>query len=498
MKKNFFSKFFCPLFIIIAMLLPTSFAVKADVAVGSYGAGVGIKNWPSQVNAPYVDMVDWVTTSGYYVGNDDGGPASLKRLSQDTGNKFFNLAFIQSTGSVTNSKINWGWGGYSVLAEGRNDSQYDAIKQSLKELRSIGGDATISFGGANGTAFWQTSQDTNVLYNTYLDIVNGYGLTRIDLDIEGGAQNKQNNIANAKAIKMLQDKTGVEVNLTLPVLPSGLTQTQLDLLEAYLSNNVNIKYVNIMAMCYGSGVLNPGENYGTASVRAMDSTKNQIKDYYKKFANTTLTDADAYSKLGVTVSVGYESPSDPIFTPAWSQLVVNHAITNKIGMTSYWSLNRDAKIDGNQGINTQYEHSKIFVTFGGSVIPPDGNQPPTISGVSNKQIKVGDSFNPLAGVTANDKEDGDLTSKIVVTGSVNTSKAGTYNLVYSVTDSKGATTTASATITVIDNSIPTYNPSATYVTGDIVIYNGVQYRAKWWTMGETPGASQWGPWEKIS
>ena len=189
----------------------------------------------------------------------------------------------------------------------------------------LGGDATISFGGANGVAFWQTSQDIDVLYNTYLDIVNGYGLTRIDLDVEGGAQNKQNNIANAKAIKKLQDETGVEVSLTLPVLPSGLTQTQLDVLEAYLSNNVNLKYINIMAMCYGSGVLQPNENYGTASVRAMDSTKNQIKDYYKKYANTTLSDSEAYAKLGVTVSIGYESGSDPIFIPAWSELVANHA-----------------------------------------------------------------------------------------------------------------------------------------------------------------------------
>ena len=30
------------------------------------------------------------------------------------------------------------------------------------------------------------------------------------------------------------------------------------------------------------------------------------------------------------------------------------------------------------------------------------------------------------------------------------------------------------------------------------MYEGVQYKAKWWTLGETPGALQWGPWEKIS
>ena len=129
------------------------------------------------------------------------------------------------------------------------------------------------------------------------------------------------------------------------------------------------------------------------------------------------------------------------------------------------------------------------------------NTAPVISGVSNKQINKGASFNPLVGVTAIDKEDGDLTSKITVTGTVDTSKVGSYEITYSVSDSKGLVTTAKATITVIDNSTPeiqAYSPTKTYVGGDIVMYNGVKYKAKWWTLGETPGANQWGAWEKIS
>ncbi|WP_195263910.1 glycosyl hydrolase family 18 protein [Clostridium sp. 1001275B_160808_H3] len=129
------------------------------------------------------------------------------------------------------------------------------------------------------------------------------------------------------------------------------------------------------------------------------------------------------------------------------------------------------------------------------------NTAPVINGVANKEIKIGSTFNPLTGVTASDKEDGDLTSKVVVSGTVDTTKVGTYNLTYSVTDSKGLVTTAKATITVVDNTtpeIPTYSPTKAYVAGDVVMYNGVKYRAKWWTQGETPGANQWGAWEKIS
>ncbi|GAA0819685.1 glycosyl hydrolase family 18 protein [Clostridium tertium] len=129
------------------------------------------------------------------------------------------------------------------------------------------------------------------------------------------------------------------------------------------------------------------------------------------------------------------------------------------------------------------------------------NTAPVINGVANKEIKIGSAFNPLTGVTASDKEDGDLTNKIVVSGTVDTTKAGAYNLTYSVTDSKGLVTTAKATITVVNDTtpeIPTYSPTKAYVAGDIVMYNGVKYKAKWWTQGETPGANQWGAWEKIN
>ena len=77
------------------------------------------------------------------------------------------------------------------------------------------------------------------------------------------------------------------------------------------------------------------------------------------------------------------------------------------------------------------------------------NSAPTITGVKDQTIKVGESFDPKAGVSAKDKEDGDLTSKIEIDGEVNTNKAGEYKLTYTVKDSKGAKATVSATITVV-------------------------------------------------
>lgn len=63
-------------------------------------------------------------------------------------------------------------------------------------------------------------------------------------------------------------------------------------------------------------------------------------------------------------------------------------------------------------------------------------------------MNVGDSFDPMAGVSAIDKEDGDLTSKVTVDGKVDIFKAGTYELTYTVKDSKGHQVTAKQTVTV--------------------------------------------------
>ncbi|MDA3730137.1 DUF5011 domain-containing protein [Niameybacter massiliensis] len=415
-----------------------------EIPGSDFGVGEGIM-WPVQVNAPFVDMAAWVTKPGY--GNN--GAPNLVKIAEDTDVKFFNLGFIQSVGGqIKDGKLVWGWGGHQVLSEAAPDnSQYMGIKQSIKELRKMGGDVTISLGGLVGTAFWQATQDVDVLTNTYMDLVTGYGLTRLDLDIEGSAQNKQQNIINAKAIKKVQDATGVEIVLTLAVLPSGLTSDGLGVLEAYLAEGVEVSVVNLMTMCYGEATLLPGENYGTGSLRAVDSTKDQLKDYYKRFVGVTLTDEEAYAKLGTTPSIGFEGQAHPIFTTEWAQLVVDHAIEKGIGMTSFWSMNRDAQLENNQGVPSQYAFTNIFKGFGTGEIP-QANTKPVIHGVQDVTLTVGDTFDAMEGVTATDKEDGDLTSAIKVNEVVDTEVVGTYELVYTVSDSEELETIATRSVIV--------------------------------------------------
>ncbi len=76
------------------------------------------------------------------------------------------------------------------------------------------------------------------------------------------------------------------------------------------------------------------------------------------------------------------------------------------------------------------------------------NEKPVISDVKDTTIKVGDKFNTKTGITAKDKEDGSLTSKIKISGSVDTTKVGIYKLTYKVSDSDGNTKTVTRKVTV--------------------------------------------------
>lgn len=76
------------------------------------------------------------------------------------------------------------------------------------------------------------------------------------------------------------------------------------------------------------------------------------------------------------------------------------------------------------------------------------NAVPVIS-AGDRTLTVGDTFNPLDGVTASDREDGDITKDVeVLSSDVDTTKAGAYTVTYKVTDSKGASNTKRIIVTI--------------------------------------------------
>ncbi|MBP3799900.1 MAG: DUF5011 domain-containing protein [Bacilli bacterium] len=96
------------------------------------------------------------------------------------------------------------------------------------------------------------------------------------------------------------------------------------------------------------------------------------------------------------------------------------------------------------------------------------NDKPVIN-ATNKTIKEGTTIDLKSLATATDKEDGDLTNKIVVEGTVSINTPGKYTITYKVTDSFNQTTTKQIIIEVIKDLEPVITAS------DITLKEGTTY-----------------------
>ena len=173
--------------------------------------------------------------------------------------------------------------------------------------------------------------------------------------------------------------------------------------------------------------------------------------------NTQLTIGDTFnSKIGVTA---YDEEDGDLTS---SITVSGHVDTTKAGT---YTLTYTVK-------DSQGEEVSIIVNI---VVSEKRETPDTMTDEQNKGekpvikvtssinvITVGEKFDPLAGISAYDKEDGDLTSSIMVSGHVDTTKAGSYQLTYLVKDKDGNVSTFIRTITVVENNVNTSRPQTGY------------------------------------
>ena len=357
-----FKKRYMPIFISLSITFIVSIILIFTLPIIAHNLVID-KNqksksgWPIRLAAPYIDMSAWVDPANAYSIN---GSPNLGKLYDDSGFAYFNLGFIQpdsTTPLEPDGTIRWGWGGYySLSPNGGTSSQYQGILTSLESLRKKGGDYAISIGGQLGAAPWVVTQNQSALEKFYNEVIETYSLKRMDLDIEESNQDHSQNIANAKAIKSVQDKTNIEITLTIPIMPSGWEQKQINIITAYLDAGVDIKLINSMTMCYGTGV-NENEDYGTASVRAIINSIKQLKTIYSNYG-IMLSDDQAYLKTGATFSIGYESNLYPVFTTSMAATIVEDAKKHNYGMVSMWSMGRDAILETNKDIIEPFTFSK--------------------------------------------------------------------------------------------------------------------------------------------
>lgn len=244
-----------------------------------------------------------------------------------TGVKNYNLAFITDGGGCTPK-----WGGVTDLAS-------DGVASQIGALRAKGGDVRVSFGGASGSELATTCGSASALATAYGKVVDAYGLTKADFDIEGGAlPNTAANTIRAQAIaKLQQQHPNLDVSYTLPVMPEGLTQDGVNLLSNAKSNGVKISTVNIMAMDYGPAY---SGDMGTYATQAATATQAQVKSVLG------LSDSAAWKAVAVTPMIGVNDVASEIFKVDDATQLVDFAKSKGLGGLSMWSATRDKQCAG--------------------------------------------------------------------------------------------------------------------------------------------------------
>ena len=277
---------------------------------------------PAHVYAPYFET--WTSDS-------------LTTLAQRSGARYFTLAFLETT-SKRSCTLAWNGVKTQTVASGR-------YLPDIASLRALGGDVIPSFGGwsadQGGTEIGDSCADVSAIVTAYKELVTTYGVTRLDMDIEGRSLTKPAGIDRRnRAIKQLQDwatSTGrtLQVQYTLPTNANGLGSDSLAVLQNAVANGVRIDLVNPMVFDYYDKVTT---EMGGAAVAASQGLHAQLATLLPG-----RTSAKLWAIQGATMMNGVDDyPGRTEVTDLGdAQQLLNFARTNGMSSLSIWAIQRD-------------------------------------------------------------------------------------------------------------------------------------------------------------
>jgi chitinase len=232
-----------------------------------------------------------------------------------------------------------------VLSDGgcKATSDIQQHQSDVDAFRAAGGKVKASFGGANGTYLESACPDAGSLAQAIEDFVGATGITDLDFDVEqGGTLGDAINQKRSKALKMVQDKLGIKVALTLACTPEdpqnnpgGLSDASLGVVKSAVAAGVTLSHVNLMTMDYGD-YYSHGKAMGDLAISALEGTKKQLQA-----SIPGLGEDAAYRLLGVTPMIGVNDVSTEVFSLADAATVASYVKQKHLGLVAFWAINRD-------------------------------------------------------------------------------------------------------------------------------------------------------------
>ncbi|MDQ0792927.1 chitinase [Streptomyces sp. B1I3] len=234
----------------------------------------------------------------------------------------YNLAFVTSGASGCTPL----WGGTTPVGS-------DAVEARAEKLTGTGAGIRVSFGGAAGTEAALACDSARELADAYATVLDAVGATEADFDIEGDALTDTASITRRdEALVLLQKERGLDVTYTLPVMPDGLEDTGLAVIEDAAGQGVDVSAVNIMAMNYST--THDGD-MGDYAEQAATAAHGQLADLLG------LPDEAAWKALHVTVMIGVNDVAGETFTLADAASLRSFATRRGVGELSVWAAFRD-------------------------------------------------------------------------------------------------------------------------------------------------------------
>lgn len=238
------------------------------------------------------------------------------------------------------------------------------LEKRLSDLRSRGGSAAVSFGGARNSELATTCRDEAKLRTAYRDVVERYEPAFVDFDLEGAdLVDQAGGERRARAVAALQgdrNSSGKElaVWLTLPASPRGLTDAGIAAVEQMLQAGVQLAGVNIMTMNYGAS-RGSSQSMLEAAKAAADATHDQLGIVYQR-AGINLSREQTWKKIGLTPMIGRNDLPGEIFELDAARALKDYAVELEVQRLSMWSLNRDASCaSGEQGESATFTCSGV-------------------------------------------------------------------------------------------------------------------------------------------
>ncbi len=310
-----------------ALALATAALGSGGLALATAGpaaaAGAAL---PAHFAAPYLQ-----------IDSSDAGDMAADQAA--TGLKDYTLAFLTPASGCTPQ---WEDGG----------SGLGAFTSQVSAISAAGGNVIISFGGESGGELAQTCTNVSALTAAYQNVVNTYGVTRLDFDIEGGvlADTAATSLRDQALAALQAQDPAVQVDFTLAVSPQGLpagTGSEFALLQDAKAKGVKVSVVNIMTMDFGAG-----SNDLADAESAAQGTASQLASLYG------IPTSAAYAMMGLTPIAG-TNDDGTFFSTSNAQSLESFAASNGVAELSFWEVDGYDKPAG-------YQYSSVFGEITGS------------------------------------------------------------------------------------------------------------------------------------